>query len=48
MTNEMHGYMVALVARFGRENVRVVNGMIEKRGTARDGGAVWHVMGKVN
>jgi hypothetical protein len=45
---ELHGYLVALVARYGVGNVRIVNGMIEKRGTARDGRAVWHVMGKVN
>lgn len=45
---ELIGYKVALAARFGADNVRIVNGMIEKRGTARDGRAVWHVMGKVN
>lgn len=48
MNAQMNGWMVALVARFGRDNVRVINGMIEKRGTARNGAAVWHVMGKVN
>lgn len=46
-TQNQAGWMVALVARFGRDNVRVVNGMIEKRGVARNGSYVWHVMGKV-
>ncbi len=46
MNANMNGWMVALVARFGRENVRIVRGMIEKRGMSCSGAAVWHVMGK--
>lgn len=46
-TKTQHGYKVALQARYGAD-VRIVNGMIEKRGTARDGRTVWHFMGKVN
>jgi hypothetical protein len=42
------GWMVALIARYGRENVRVINGMVEKRGTSTSGAPVWHVMGKAN
>ncbi len=48
MDAKLHGWMVALVARYGRDNVRVINGMIEKRGMSTSGAPVWHVMAKVN
>lgn len=40
------GWMAALVARFGSANVRINNGMVEKRGISTGGRAVWHVMGR--
>lgn len=46
MNAKSTGWMAALVARFGADNVRVVNGMVEKRGVSTGGRAVWHVMGK--
>lgn len=46
MNAKSTGWMAALVARFGSANVRVVNGMVEKRGESRTGAAVWHVMGR--
>lgn len=48
MENDLRGYKLALVARYGAGNVRIVNGMIEKRGLSTGGRDVWHVMGKVN
>jgi hypothetical protein len=47
-TNAMHSWKLALVARHGAANVRIIGGKIEVRGTARNGGSVWHFMGKLN
>lgn len=46
MNAKSTGWMAALVARFGAANVRVNNGMVEKRGVSTGGNVVWHVMGK--
>lgn len=46
MNAKSTGWMVALVARFGADNVRVRNGMVEKRGVSVGGREVWHVMGR--
>jgi hypothetical protein len=43
MDAKINGWLVALVARYGRDNVRVSGGMIQLRG----GRAVWQNMAKV-
>lgn len=46
MNAKSTGWMAALVARYGSANVRVNNGMVEKRGVSTGGREVWHVMGR--
>jgi hypothetical protein len=47
MDAKINGWLVALVARYGRDNVRVSGGMIQLRGIACGGRAVWQIMAKV-
>jgi hypothetical protein len=47
MDAKINGWIVALVARYGRDNVRVSGGMIQLRGKATSGALVWQNMAKV-
>jgi hypothetical protein len=47
MDAKINGWIVALAARYGSANVRVSGGMIQLRGVARNGRAVWQNMAKV-
>ena len=47
MDAKINGWIVALVARYGRDNVRVSGGMLQLRGNARNGAPVWQNMAKV-
>lgn len=48
MNAKSTGWLAALVAIYGPKNVRINNGMVEKRGTSTSGAPVWHVMGKAS
>jgi hypothetical protein len=47
MDAKINGWIVALVARYGRDNVRVSGGMIQLKSRARGGREVWQNMAKV-
>jgi hypothetical protein len=47
MDAKINGWIVALTARHGADNVRVSGGMIQLRGKAQGGRVVWQNMAKV-
>jgi hypothetical protein len=47
MDAKINGWIVALAARHGADNVRVSGGMIQLRSTSKGGRELWQNMAKV-
>jgi hypothetical protein len=47
MDAKINGWIVALAARHGADNVRVSGGMLQLRSVARGGRVVWQNMAKI-